>query len=644
MADSANSDSNPNRREVLQAIAAVSALGAHAFDASGRAPPNTAAAPFDLAAVRLLPGPFAIARDLDARYLLSLDPDRLLHNFRVNAGLEPKAPVYGGWESQQPWVDIRCQGHTLGHYLSACSMMAASTGEPRFHERVTRIVNELGECQRARGDGLICAFPDGSTQLENALQGKPIVGVPWYTLHKIMAGLRDAYILANAPQALSVLRGVADWIVSASQSLDESRFQKMLEVEHGGMNEVLADLHVLTGERRYLGLAERFNHHAVLDPLAASRDTLDGLHSNTQIPKVIGFARLHELTGNESYGTAARFFWRVVTRQRSFATGGNGDGEHFFPVADFTQHLHSGKTMETCCTHNMLRLTRALFLQQPSSAYADYYELALFNSILASQDPASGLVTYFQPTRPGYLKLYCTPVDSFWCCTGTGMENHAKYGDSIYFHSADALYVNLFIASELNWQARGVRISQLTRFPDEPGTRLVVHTATPIRLRLKIRQPAWCRSVRITVNGHVRAARRQSDGYLEINRLWRNGDSVDVELPMHLHMEDLPGSSGVAAIMYGPIVLAGRGGTDGLTPGTDIIVNERTIGDVLTMPAELPQLDLSARNLHQHLQPKPGDPLSFEVQSRQQRFELIPYYRIAHERYHLYWRYHSLTT
>jgi len=218
------------RRAVLQAIAAVSALGAHAFDASGRAPPNTAAAPFDLAAVRLLPGPFAIARDLDARYLLSLDPDRLLHNFRVNAGLEPKAPVYGGWESQQPWVDIRCQGHTLGHYLSACSMMAASTGEPRFHERVTRIVNELGECQRARGDGLICAFPDGSAQLENALQGKPIVGVPWYTLHKIMAGLRDAYILANAPQALSVLRGVADWIVSASQSLDESRFQKMLEV------------------------------------------------------------------------------------------------------------------------------------------------------------------------------------------------------------------------------------------------------------------------------------------------------------------------------------------------------------------------------------------------------------------------------
>ena len=338
MADSPGSDSNPNRREVLQALAAVSALGTHAFAAAGQTPASTAAAAFDLPAVRLLPGPFATARDLDARYLLSLDPDRLLHNFRVNAGLEPKAPVYGGWESQQPWVDIRCQGHTLGHYLSACSMMAASTGEPRFHERVTRIVNELGECQRAKGDGLICAFPDGSAQLENALRGQPIVGVPWYTLHKVMAGLRDANTLANDPQALSVLRGIAEWIAGASQSLAARRFQKMLDVEHGGMNEVLADLHVLTGERRYLVLAERFNHHALLDPLAASRDPLDGLHSNTQIPKVVGFARLHELTGNESYGAAARFFWRVVTRQRSFATGGNGDGEHFFSVGDFTLH------------------------------------------------------------------------------------------------------------------------------------------------------------------------------------------------------------------------------------------------------------------------------------------------------------------
>lgn len=636
--------SNPNRREVLQAIAAVSVLGTQACDASERTSAGTVADPFALSAVRLLPGPFTTARDLDARYLLSLDPDRLLHNFRVNAGLEPKAAVYGGWESQQPWVDIRCQGHTLGHYVSACAMMAAATGERRFQERVTRIVKELSECQRAGGDGLICAFPDGRAQLENALRGKPIIGVPWYTLHKIMAGLRDAHVFANDPEALRVLRALADWIVGASRSVDESQFQKMLEIEHGGMNEVLADLHVLTGERRYLVMAQRFNHHALLDPLAAGRDTLDGLHSNTQIPKVVGFARLHGLTGNESYAEAARFFWRVVTRQRSFATGGNGDGEHFFPVADFTQHLHSGKTMETCCTHNMLRLTRTLFLQQPSSAYADYYELALFNGILASQDPASGLVTYFQSTRPGYLKLYCTPEDSFWCCTGTGMENHAKYGDSIYFHAAATLYVNLFIASELDWQAQGVRISQLTRFPDEPTTRLVVRTTAPTRLRVKIRHPAWCRSPRITVNGHSQVVRRQSDGYLDIDRRWRDGDTVDVEFPMHLHIENLPGSTDIAAILYGPIVLAGRGGTDGLTPGADIIVNERTIGNVLTMPVELPELELSERTLQEHVLRKQGDSLSFEVQSRERRFELIPYYRIAHERYHLYWRYHGLST
>jgi uncharacterized protein len=583
------------RRELLQALGG--SAGSWMLLA---VPPGVSAAvttspvqPFDLSAVRLLPGPFVRAQSLDAKYLLSLEPDRLLHNFRVNAGLTPKAPVYGGWESQEPWVDIRCHGHTLGHYLSACSMMFASTNHSAFKQRVDYVVDELKVCQR---DGLVCGFPDGAAQLENSLSGKPFVGVPWYTMHKIFAGLRDA-------QATNVLVPLADWLDRAARDVP---LQPMLAREHGGMCEVLADIHALTNERKYLALAERFVHHALLERLAAGRDTLDGLHSNTQIPKVIGLARL-------SHIEAATFFWKRVVTQRSFATGGHGDEEHFFPPFEFPERLHSAKTMETCCVHNMLRLTRALFLQNPDAAFADYYERALYNCILGSQDPDSGMMTYFQATRPGYVKLYCTPTDSFWCCTGSGMENHAKYGDSIYFHDADSLYVNLFIASELTWREKELRITQTTQFPEHGSTRLVIHAARPTRLTLKIRHPAWCKLVTATVNGRA-MPRRKSGGYIEIHRTWREGDVVEVSLPMQRHLEPLPTAPGFVAVMQGPLVLAGRMGTKGITPGADIIVNERTSGEMLNEPMDIPKLSRTRGEI-----------------------ELVPYYRVAHERYNLYW-------
>lgn len=630
------------RRKLLQALATAPTLAWLPFTAfalehsppiSGRSP-----APFDLSLVRLLSGPFKTAQRLDARYLLSLEPDRMLHNFRVNAGLKPKAPVYGGWESQEPWVDIRCHGHTLGHYLSACAMMWAATKKRRFRQRVDYIVDELAACQQAGGNGLICAFPDGAAQLENSLHGKRFIGVPWYTLHKLMAGLRDAHEYAHNQQALAVLTRLADWIWDSSQTLDEAQFQKMLDTEHGGMNEVLADLYEVTGNRKYLRLAERFNHLALLEPLTAGRDTLDGLHANTQIPKVVGFARLYELTGNEAYKNAAHYFWQTVVARRSFATGGNSDWEHFFPVDEFRQHLHSAKTMETCCTHNMLRLTRALFLETPATVYADYYERALFNGILASQDPDSGMMTYFQATRPGYVKLYCTPTDSFWCCTGTGMENHAKYGDSIYFHNADALHVNLFIASELNWREKRLRITQTTHFPDEASTKLTLRADKPAKAVLMIRHPGWCRRVTVLVNGRTYAESEQPGGYIDIDRIWHDGDVVTVTLPMHLHLEALPNTPEIAALMYGPIVLAARLGTEGLTPGADTIVNERKSGDMLTMPMELPKLAMTAQTLQKKVKRKAG-PLAFSVDATrpERELELIPYYRIAHERYNLYW-------
>ncbi len=429
------------RREALKLLGsgvllvAAGSLSGCAASHSSRGTFDTATSveAFPLTDVRLLDGPFLEAQNRDEAYLLKLEPDRMLHNFRVNAGLEPKAPVYGGWESVQTWADIRAHGQTLGHYLTAASLMYASTGHDEMKQRVDYIVTELKECQDVGKTGLICAFPDKTAQIDNMVAGRRVVGVPWYTLHKILAGLRDAYLYCGSATAREVLVKLTDWAVNVTKDMSDEQFQRMLGVEHGGMNEVLADVFMLTKDEKHLALAEHFCHKTVLTPLSEGRDTLDGLHSNTQIPKFVGFARLHQVTGKPQYHAASEFFWKTVTSTRSFATGGNGDNEHFFPISDFARHLSSAKTMETCCSYNMLRLTRLLYAENPAAAYGDYYERTLFNAILGSQDSVTGMMTYFQSTRPGYLKLYCSPFDSFWCCTGTGIENHAKYGDSIYF-------------------------------------------------------------------------------------------------------------------------------------------------------------------------------------------------------------------
>jgi DUF1680 family protein len=606
-----------------------------------RPPVAPAARPMALRDVRLTPGPFHDAQERDAVYLMSLDPDRLLHNFRVNAGLDPKAPVYGGWESQEPWVDIRCHGHSLGHWMTACALLYASTGEQRFEGAVAYAVDELRACQSAGGTGLVCAFPDGSEQLDNAVAGRRIVGVPWYTLHKVFAGLRDAHVEAGNDTALEVLAGLAEWTWNATRPMTDEQLQHMLRVEHGGMNEILADVHVLTGDPRWLELAERFSHRALLEPLAAGRDTLDGLHANTQIPKVIGFHRLWELTGKETYLDAARFFWRTVVRERSFVTGGHGDVEHFFAPREFPEHVHSAKTMETCCTHNMLRLTRALFGTDPQSEYADHYERALYNGILASQDPDTGWNTYFQPTRPGYLKLYHTPIDSFWCCTGTGMENHAKYGDSIYFEGDDGLFVNLFIPSVLTWREKGVTLRQVTDFPEADVVRLEVTADAPVETALHVRIPAWTRGATLRVNGEAREAGARPDGYVSVRRAWAAGDVLEVRLPMGMATEALPGAPDRVAFVYGPIVLAGRLGRDGLYPGADILRNERTTGMILETPVDVPVLAGSAQRVRESVRPVAGaEPLTFETVGvgRPTDVTLIPYHRMHHERYNLYWQ------
>jgi uncharacterized protein len=627
------------RRDLLRAIAVAPWLSAWPPATEAAAARGAAVGPFALTDVRLLEGPWQRAQALAGRYLLSLSADRLLHNFRVNAGLPPKAPVYGGWESEEPWVWLRCHGHTLGHYLSAAAMMSAATGDAVWRRRVDHIVDELAACQQAAGNGLVCAFPDNDKQLRNGLDGRPVEGVPWYTLHKVLAGLRDAHVHTGSTPALVVLRRLADWIDEAARGTDDAQMQKMLDVEFGGMGEVLADLAALAKEPRYLALARRFDHRVLLDPLAEKRDPLDGMHANTQIPKVLGFARLQQLTGEPRYARAASYFWGRVTGPRSFATGGHGDGEHFFPPNEARAHLDSAKTMETCGIHNMLRLTQTLFVDDPQAAYADWSERALINGILASQDPDSGMVTYFQALRPGYVKLYCTPEHSFWCCTGTGMENHAGYGTGAWFHDANTLVLAQYLASELNWRTKGLRIQQITHFPEHESSQLIVSAARATKFTLRLRHPAWCRELTVKVNGKPVISSREPGRWVDLARSWRDGDRVDIRLPMHLHLAPLPGAPDIAAVMYGPMVLAARLGTEGLSPGADLIVNERQSGEMLNLPQPmpLPRLALGAGGLEAALKRAAGS-LSFHTTAAGAQIALAPYHQLHHERTSVYWQ------
>ena len=629
-----------SRRRFLSnaAICALAAGLGPAIPARAFTPAGGKVQPFDMADVTLGEGPFLHAQRMTEAYLLKLQPDRMLHNFRVNAGLEPKAAVYGGWESEATWADINCHGHTLGHYLSGCALAWRSTRDPRFRQRIDYIADELAACQKAAGSGLVCAFPDGAALIAAHLRGDAISGVPWYTLHKIYAGLRDAALLAESETSRAVLLRLADWGVVATRPLSDAAFEAMLATEHGGMNEIYADLYFMTGNADYRALAQRFSHKAILEPLAKGRDHLDGLHANTQVPKAVGFQRVYEATGDAKYRDAAAFFWRTVALTRSFATGGHGDGEHFFPMADFASHVFSAKASETCCQHNMLRLTRALFLQDPSAEYADYYERTLYNGILASQDPDSGMTTYFQGARPGYMKLYHTPEDSFWCCTGTGMENHVKYRESIYFHDDAALYVNLFVPSSVAWKAKGAVLTQTTRFPDTPATTLRWTLRQPAEATLKLRHPRWSRTASVFVNGKQAARSSDAGSYIALTRVWRTGDAVELRLAMEVAAEHAPAAPDIVAFTYGPLVLAGDLGRDGLPPGADIVVNERKYGSYNDAPFTAPRLTGDPEHLAASIRAT-GRPLEFAIASASGApVRLIPYHRIAHQRYATYWK------
>lgn len=618
----------------LRLLLSFAALGACAARAA--APPPMLSA-FPLTDVRLLDGPFKHAQELDRHYLLAIDPDRLLHNFRINAGLPSTAEPVGGWEA--PSSELR--GHATGHYLSACALMFASTGDPELKRRVDYLVAEFAKCQAAapgRGfnPGYLAAFPESFFDRVDHRQG---VWAPWYTMHKILAGLLDAYEHGGNAQALAVATALGRWVEFRVDRLPVEQFQASLNNEHGGMNEAMANLAGFTHDAGFLHIAEAFNHQVVFAPLARGEDRLTTLHGNTQIPKIIGAAREYELTGDNADRAVAENFWQFVTRDRSFIYGGNTDEEHFFAPHTESQHL-TQTTGEGCNTYNMLKLTRHVFAWQPTGEAMDFYERALYNHILASQHPDTGRFIYFLPLQPGWRKLYGTFDQTFWCCTGTGFENHAKYGETIFYHDDRSLYVNLFIAAELTWKARGVALRQETRFPDDDRTTLTIHTAHPQTLAIKLRHPGWSGQLRIAVNGEEQPPEAPPAGYVTLDREWRDGDRITAQFPMALHAEPLPDDPSQVALMYGPIVLAGRLGRAGLEKKPPEIAGAFPVARVPEENPLVPGFIASAADLPAQLRPVPGQPLTFTTVGigRPADVTLAPLFRIADERYTVYWR------
>jgi len=583
--------------------------------------------PFDLQDVKLLDGPFKDATGLNVASLLNYEPDRLLAKFRTEAGLEARVEHYHGWE------DATIAGHSLGHYLSACALMYRSTGDRRFLERVNHMVDVLDECQEAHGNGYLGAIPDGKRILEEEV-GKGLIraapfhlnGIwaPFYSLHKIMAGLRDATRLCGNATALEVERKVGDWLDELLSGFSEEQMQEILSCEHGGMNEVLADLYADTGERRYLDLSSRFRHRAILDPLADGVDILNGKHGNTQIPKLVGLARRYELTGDMSDRKAARFFWDRVVNHHSYVNGSHGHHEHFGPPDSLRNRL-SSHTSETCNVYNMLKLSMHLFSWDASPEVADFYERALFNHILSSQHSGNGRVLYFHSLQMGGHKLFQDPYD-FTCCVGTGMENHSKYGGSVFFKSGEELFVTQFVAAELTWKEKGIVIRQVTGFPEEQGTTLRFLNERPADLILQIRKPSWAdERFSVTVNGKKKRIRQQPGSFITIKGTWKKGDEVAVEMPFPFRLEPMPDDPQRVALMYGPLVMAAD-----LGPADD-----KEAAD----PMYVPGLVTEERDPSVWLLPVPGQPNTFTTDGvcRPEDVIIRPLYAINDRNYTVYW-------
>jgi DUF1680 family protein len=581
--------------------------------------------PFPMRQVRLAEGPCHDAMEADRRYLHSLPPDRLLHTFRINAGLPSSAQALGGWEAP----DCELRGHYAGgHYLSAVALMYASTGDEDLKKNGDLVVAELAKCQQHLNSGYLSAFP---IEFFERLRNREKVWAPFYTIHKIMAGNLDMYVHAGNEQALEVVEKMAGWVSAYTQSLSYDHMQRVLRTEFGGMGEVLSNLYAVTGKEHYLEVAQRFDKKEFFDPLAAHRDELKGLHVNTHIPQVIAAARYYELTGEPRYRDIAQYFWDEVVSERSYCTGGTSNGESWNTDPGKLADQLSTNTTECCCAYNMMKLTRHLFGWSADPRLMDYYERVLFNHRLGTINPEDGAMMYYLPLASGYWKTFGKPYESFWCCTGTGSEEYAKLTDSIYFHDNDSLYVNLFIASELEWPEKGLRLRQETRFPEQQSTKLTVTANNPVRMAIHLRVPYWADGGTVKVNGEVLPAFSNPSSYLSLNRVWRTGDTVELSLPMNLHIHPMPDNHNIQAVMYGPLVLAGQ---------FEPVTEQMTYGDTQPNAADqrkTPVIVADANRPTAWVQPNPKQPLTFRAVAQKEAFGLVPLYRVIHDRYAVYW-------
>jgi DUF1680 family protein len=595
------------------------------------------ARPLPLSAVRLTGGPLKQAQDVDAAYLLRLEPDRMMAFFRKRAGLAPKAQPYGGWDGDGK----NLTGHIAGHYLSAVSLMYAATGDARFKARADYIIGEMKAVQDRYGDGYLGALANGKEQFIEVSRGNirsssfDLNGLwsPWYVLHKIFAGLRDAYRYADNRTALELEIKFAVWAEAILAPLDAMQLQRMLNTEFGGMPEVLADLYADTGDKRWLDLSHRFDHRAVLEPLAHEQDILPGLHGNTQVPKLLGSLVRYLYTGDKTDGIAAHFFWDAVVGHHSFATGGHGKDEYFGPPDQLSERI-DGATAETCNVYNMIKMTRLLFALHPDIKYAEFHERALFNHILASLDPASKQMCYMVPVGRGVQREYQNMSRDFTCCVGSGMESHALHGDGLYYESGDKLWVNLYVPSTARWQAAGVDISTDTDFPEGESATLKLALNAPREFTLALRRPSWAgEGFTVKVNGQPVNGLSEAGSYIELKRRWKNGDRVAVTLPKRLRLEPLPDNGRVAAILWGPLVLAGDLGADAESD------EAATKAKRAWQPLAIPSLVAAERPINEWLKAVPGRPGTFRSDGvgRERDVEMLPFYRLHHRAYSVYW-------
>lgn len=583
---------------------------------------------FNLSDVRILPGTrFANAELKDSAYLMELEPDRLLSRFYKNAHLPTKGEEYGGWESSG------LSGHTLGHYLSAISMMYASTGDQEFKDRVDYIVSELARCQAARKTGYVGAIPNEDSIFYRVSIGDIHSGgfdlnggwSPWYTMHKVMAGLVDAYLYCSNQQALRIACGMADWVGNILKGLNDEQIQKMLRCEYGGMNDVLAYLYAITGKHKYLNLANKFYDNFVMEPLSKHQDSLQNKHANTNIPKGVGAETVYIWSGSERDSAVGGFMWRTIVGHHIYANGGEGNYEYLGPEDQLSDRLSDDNT-ETCPSYNMLKLTRQLFSLHPTAKLGDFYERTLIDHILATQNPQTGMFCYFVPLRTGGQKDFSDEFNTFTCCVGTGMENHSKYGECIFYEGRvdSSLYVNIFIPARLNWQTRQAKITITSSELESDDIAISVALKKPQRFTIKLRKPHWSDGFSVIVNGKEISGKLDEDGFVEVERTWKSGDEIVYRLKRTLYAQAMPDNKKRIAVFYGPVLLAGD------------------LGDTMPDPViGTPVLLTTDRKVQNWIKPVDIKNLTFRTSGVGQPFdtELRPFYSYYKNHYMVYWDY-----